>query len=94
MTFEPATRTHWHIHHKQRRLLLVCAGEGWYQAEGQPAQHLKAGDVVDIPAEAKHWHGATADSWFSHISVIVPREGAGVEWPEAVGDEVYGALPE
>ena len=55
--------------------LLICVdGEGWYQEEGKPAQSLSIGDVVTIPANVKHWHGAKADSWFSHIAVEVPGE--------------------
>lgn len=59
VTFEPACRNNWHIHHKGGQMLLVTAGEGYYQEWGKPAQKLKAGDVVNIPAEVKHWHGAT-----------------------------------
>ena len=66
VTFEPACRNNWHIHHKGGQILLVTAGEGYYQEWGKPAQKLKAGDVVNIPAEVKHWHSATKDSFFSH----------------------------
>ena len=38
---------------------LICVdGEGWYQEEGKKPQSLKVGDVVTIPANVKHWHGA------------------------------------
>ena len=64
VTFEPGCRNNWHIHHKGAQILLVTDGEGWYQEWGKPAQRLKAGDVVNIPSEVKHWHGATHHSWF------------------------------
>ncbi len=55
--------------------MLICtAGEGWYQEEGKEAVSLEPGMVITIPAGVKHWHGAKADSWFSHISVEVPGE--------------------
>ncbi|WP_339285040.1 cupin domain-containing protein [Oceanobacillus sp. FSL K6-3682] len=92
VTFEPACRNNWHIHHEGGQILLVTAGEGYYQEWGKPAQKLKAGDVVNIPPEVKHWHGAAKDSWFTHIAVEVPAEGAWNEWLEAVTDEEYNKL--
>ena len=59
---------------------------------GKPARSLSPGDVVVIPANVKHWHGAKKDSWFSHIAVEVPGEGTANEWQEPVPDEQYGAL--
>ena len=92
VTFEPGCRNNWHIHHKGGQILIVTGGKGWYQEEGKPAQALKPGDVVDIPAEAKHWHGAAADSWFSHLAVEVSADGSSTEWREPVTDEVYSRL--
>ena len=96
VTFEPACRNHWHIHHASQgggQMLLVTAGRGWYQEWGKPAQALHAGDVVHIPANVKHWHGAAKDSWFSHIAITVQPEKGGADWLEPVADEVYDALP-
>lgn len=92
VTFEPACRNNWHIHHKGGQILLVTSGNGWYQEWGKPARRLKAGDTVNIPAETKHWHGAARDSWFSHIAIAVPAEGASNEWLEPVSDEEYNKL--
>lgn len=94
VTFEPGCRNNWHIHHKCVQILICVGGEGWYQEWGKPARRLKAGDVVRIPAEVKHWHGATAKSWFQHIAAHVSQEGASNEWLEPVDDELYNALPE
>ena len=92
VTFEPGCRNNWHIHHKGGQILLVTAGRGYYQEWGQPARELHPGDVVSIPAEVKHWHGAAKDSWFAHIAIEVPAEGASNEWLEAVSDEEYAKL--
>lgn len=92
VTFEPGCRNNWHIHHKGGQILLVTSGRGYYQEWGKPAQELHAGDVVNIPAEVKHWHGAAKDSWFTHIALAVPAEGASNEWLEPVTDEEYGKL--
>lgn len=92
VTFEPRCRNNWHVHHKTGQILICVGGEGWYQEWGKPAQKLHPGDVVNIPAEAKHWHGATADSWFQHIAIHIPTEGATNEWLEPVSDEEYDKL--
>lgn len=95
VTFEPSCRNNWHIHHADKgggQLLICTAGKGWYQEEGKEAQSLKPGDVVVIPANVKHWHGAKKDSWFSHIAVEVPGENTSNEWCEPVTDEKYNRL--
>ena len=92
VTFEPGCRNNWHIHHKGGQILLCTAGRGYYQEWGKEAQELHPGDVVNIPPEVKHCHGAAKDSWFSHLAVEVPAEGASNEWLEAVSDEAYGKL--
>lgn len=92
VTFEPACRNNWHIHHKGGQILLVTAGRGYYQEWGKEAQELKPGDVVNIPPEVKHWHGAAPNEWFQHLAVEVPADGASTEWCEPVSDEDYGKL--
>ena len=95
VTFEPGCRNNWHIHHAKSgggQILICTAGEGWDQEEGKEAVSLTPGTVFTIPAEVKHWHGAKADSWFSHIAIEVPGEETGNEWCEPVTDEEYGKL--
>lgn len=95
VTFEPGCRNNWHIHHAKSgggQILLVTAGRGYYQEWGKESRELHPGDVVNIPAEVKHWHGAAPDSWFAHLAVEVPAEGASNEWLEPVSDEEYGRL--
>lgn len=95
VTFEPKCRNNWHIHHAEKgggQMLIVTAGEGWYQEWGKPARKLKAGDIVHIPAEVKHWHGAADNAWFQHLAVEVPGENCKTEWCEPVTDEEYDKL--
>ena len=95
VTFEPKCRNNWHIHHADKgggQILLVTAGEGWYQEWGKEPRKLKPGDVVNIPAEVKHWHGAAADSWFQHLAIEVPGENRKTEWCEPVSDKEYENL--
>ena len=74
------------------QILICTAGEGWYQEEGKDAVFLTPGTVIVIPPEVKHWHGAKADSWFSHIAVEVPGEETSNEWLEPVDDASFAKL--
>ena len=94
VTFEPGCRNNWHIHHAKTgggQMLIVTAGEGFYQEWGKPARRLKKGDTVNIPANVKHWHGAAPDSWFQHIALEVPGAEQSNEWCEPVDDKAYAA---
>ncbi len=93
MTFEPGCRSNWHIHHNGGQVLLVTGGAGWYQEEGKEPRPLRPGDVVRVPAEIKHWHGAAKDSWMSHLLVPIAVPGASNAFLEAVEDKEYDALP-
>ena len=97
VTFEPGCRNNWHIHRAKNgggQLLLCIAGEGWYQEEGKEAVSLIPGTVIFIPTNVKHWHGAKADSWFSHLAMKVPGEETANEWLEEVNDAQYQELKE
>ena len=95
VTFEPGCRNNWHIHHAKSgggQMLICIGGRGWYQEEGKEAEELTPGKVINIPAEAKHWHGAAADSWMAHLAIEVAGEETSSEWCEPVSDEEYGKL--
>ena len=95
VTFEPACRNNWHIHHASQgggQILLCTDGRGWYQEWDREARALRPGDVVTIPAGVKHWHGAARDSWFSHIAFEAPGTDTSNEWLEPVTDEEYSRL--
>lgn len=98
VSFEPGCRNNWHIHHGADgggdQILLCTAGSGWYQAEGADPVSMTPGTTIRVPAGAKHWHGAKADSWFSHIAFITPGSDVSNEWLEPVDDEQYGQLPD
>lgn len=88
VTFAPATRNFWH-RHSVGQILLCTQGEGYYQQQGQPARRLTVGSVVQIPADAVHWHGAAPHSQFTHIG-ITPRVSENkVEWLGEVTEAQY-----
>lgn len=95
VTFERGCRNNWHIHQSDNgggQILLVTAGEGWYQEWGKEARKIKPGDVVNIPANVKHWHGAASDSWFQHLAIEVPGDNCKTQWCEPVSDDEYKKL--
>ncbi len=95
VTFEPGCRNNWHIHRAVSgggQMLVGVAGRGWYQEEGKPAVEILPGTVIHIPANVKHWHGAAADSWFSHLAFELDGENTSNEWLEPVTEEEYNKI--
>ena len=90
VTFEPGARSAWHTH-PLGQVLIVTAGCGLVQSEGQPAQVIRAGDVVWCPPGEKHWHGAAAKTAMTHIAIVEELNGKGVNWMEKVTDADYDA---
>ncbi|MGN0193971.1 MAG: carboxymuconolactone decarboxylase family protein [Pseudoramibacter sp.] len=92
VTFEPGCRNNWHVHHAKSgggQLLICVGGRGFYQEWGKAPVEMTPGTVVNIPAGVKHWHGAAADSWFSHLAIEVAGEETSNEWLEPVDDAAY-----
>ena len=95
VTFEPGCRNNWHIHQAKSgggQILLCAGGRGYYQEWGKDAVEMIPGSVINIPTGVKHWHGAAADSWFSHLAIEVPGEETANEWCEPVSEQEYAGL--
>lgn len=88
VTFEAGARTNWHTHPKGQ-VLIVTEGEGLYQEKGKPAQSIKIGDVINIPENTEHWHGASADSKMVHIAITNYEGEVNAVWLNPVSDEEY-----
>jgi len=88
VTFEPGARTAWHTH-PLGQTLIVTAGAGWVQREGDARQEIYQGDVVYFSPGEKHWHGATATTAMSHIAIQEKLNDSPVEWMEQVTNEQY-----
>ena len=86
VTFQPGARTAWHTHPKGQ-ILIVTAGSGRVQREGEPIEDIRPGDVVLIPADEKHWHGASPTAAMTHVAI----NEAPTKWMDKVTDEQYGA---
>lgn len=88
VTFEAGARTAWHSH-PLGQTLIVTAGKGWVQHWGGAIQEYSVGDVVWIPPQVKHWHGASATTAMAHFAVSESLNGKSVEWMELVSQEQY-----
>jgi quercetin dioxygenase-like cupin family protein len=88
VTFEPGARTAWHTH-PLGQTLIVTAGLGWAQREGEPVEEIRPGDVVWFSPGEKHWHGATPNTAMTHIAVQEKLDDKVVDWMEQVTDAQY-----
>lgn len=90
VTFQPGARTAWHTH-PFGQTLIVTAGRGWVQYEGGAKAEIRPGDIVWIPPNVKHWHGATSTSAMTHIAITEALNGSLVTWMEHVSNPQYSA---
>lgn len=91
VTFEPKARTNWH-YHENGQILLATDGLGYYQEKGKPLQLLQKGDIIKCSPDIEHWHGASPNSYFSHIAIGPSTHKGSVVWLQPVTDEEYNSL--
>ena len=68
VAFEAGARTHWH-RHTGGQVLHVLEGRGRTQVRGQAAVELGPGDIVSVPADEEHWHGAAEGATMTHLAI-------------------------
>src|SRR5215216_6975776 len=85
VTFEPGARTAWHTH-PLGQTLVVLSGLGLVQREGGPVEEIRPGDVVAIPPNERHWHGASPTNGMTHIAMQEAFDGSYVTWMGHVTD--------
>jgi len=66
--FPTGVRNTWHTHDYDQ-CLWILEGKGIVASEEEEFE-AKPGMAFFIPAGEKHWHGASNESHFSHISII------------------------
>src|SRR5258706_15086935 len=89
---DPGARSPGHTH-PLGQTLVVTAGVGWTQCEGEPIVEIRAGDVVWCPPGHRHWHGASPTTGMTHIAIQEALNGSFIDWMEHVSDEDYLAGP-
>jgi quercetin dioxygenase-like cupin family protein len=88
VTFEAGARTAWHTH-PLGQTLIVTAGVGWAQCEGEPIEEIRPGDVIWFKPNEKHWNGASPTTTMTHIAIQEALNGKAVDWLEHVTDKEY-----
>ena len=91
VTFEPGTRNNWHKH-PGGQILIVTDGVGYYQEKGKQIQTIRRGDVIQIPPDVVHWHGASHNSEMIHLAINTNTQKGIVEWLDRVTDEEYNKV--
>jgi 4-carboxymuconolactone decarboxylase len=90
VTFEASARTAWHSH-PLGQTLIVTAGLGLVQQQGQPAYAIRPGDVVAISPNVRHWHGAGPNGSMTHVAIAEREDCISVIWQNKVTDQDYQA---
>src|SRR6478609_7526060 len=88
VTFEAGARNNWHTH-PGGQILIVTDGVGYYQEKGKSIQVIRAGDVINIPPDVEHWHGASRDHDMTHLAINSNTQKGAVIWLKSVTDEEY-----
>lgn len=88
VSFDAKARTNWHTHPKGQ-VLIVTEGHGYYQEKNNAAQIIKKGDVINIPENVEHWHGASENTNMTHIAITNYKDDLQVTWLQPVTDEEY-----
>lgn len=90
VTFTARARTAWHTH-PLGQTLIVTEGQGLVQQQGQPALIIRPGDVVTIPPNVRHWHGAGPSGSMTHIAIAEKENGSSVAWQDKLCEQDYQA---
>lgn len=90
VTFTARARTAWHTH-PLGQTLIVTEGQGLVQQQGQPALIIRPGDVVTIPPNVRHWHGAGPSGSMTHIAIAEKENGSAVAWQDKLCEQDYQA---
>lgn len=88
VTFEPGSRTDWHVH-PGGQILLVTGGSGYHQVRGEAVHLIRKGDVVKVPPGVAHWHGALPGSELTHAAVVTNDSKGETVWLGSVTDQEY-----
>ncbi|MES2064604.1 MAG: cupin domain-containing protein [Bacteroidota bacterium] len=88
VTFSPGARSYWHTHNAGQ-ILLITDGTGYTQEKGKPIRVIHKGEVITCPPNVEHWHGASAGSSMTHISLNPNADKGVVTWLRPVTDQEY-----
>lgn len=91
--FAPGARNAWHSH-AIGQTLHITEGVGLIQSRGGEVVEVHAGLTIYTPPGEWHWHGATDDTFMTHLALsetVPEEEGPAVTWSDHVTDTEYRA---
>jgi quercetin dioxygenase-like cupin family protein len=86
-TYPAGAHSHWHSHEGEQSI-FVESGRGWVKLEGEEGFEVLPGELVYVPKDTKHWHGATPTQVFVHLAFTAMGETA---WLGEVTNQEYEA---
>jgi quercetin dioxygenase-like cupin family protein len=70
VTFRDGARNKRHTHSTDQ-VLVATSGEGFVASDNETLT-LRSGDVAFIEKSTPHWHGASPNQDFTHLSILTP----------------------
>ena len=79
--FAKGVRSRWH-RHPYPQILFVLSGIGLLGIDNSE-QEVRPREVLTLPAQVWHWHGASADTEMQMLSIMHPGP---IQWQESPGN--------
>ncbi len=89
-TFKANSTLDWHKH-SSAQVLIIVAGEAYYQEKGDAPVILKEGDVIKCDKDIEHWHSSTKTSDVTYMALYGGDQPT--TWTEVVTQEYYDEWP-
>lgn len=89
-TFDKSARLDWHVH-PAGQILLITAGEGYYQERGKPRRTVRQGEVIKCSPGVEHWHGATPTSGVAYLATTPAQKGKTIWLKRLTAQEYAGS---
>tara|TARA_X000000950_G_scaffold203092_1_gene244416 strand:- start:548 stop:1021 length:474 start_codon:yes stop_codon:yes gene_type:complete len=85
-TFKANSTLDWHKH-TSVQVLIVVAGEGYYQEKGKEAVKMKTGDIIKCEKNTEHWHSSSKHSDVTYLALYGGKKPT--IWTEVLTQENY-----
>ena len=85
-TFKANSTLDWHKH-ASVQVLIVVAGEGYYQEKGKEAIIMKAGDIIKCEKNTEHWHSSSKYSNVTYLALYGGEKPT--QWTEVLTQKKY-----
>lgn len=90
-TFKANSTLDWHKH-RSVQVLIIVAGEGYYQERGKEPIRMKVGDIIKSAKETEHWHASSKEQDVTYLALYGGSEPT--TWTEVVSQVYYDEVAE